>query len=330
MKCIDPVLCNTLGTRKVFRHFSLANPVFKLTANQVFNCGTCIICRKRRSLELAMRCVLEASLYDQNCFLTLTYDEKNPEYHNTFNYPDIQQFKKKLRSHCTYHFDKTVRIFNVHEYGKNGKKHWHLVVFNHDFSDKTLHTKSKGNNLYVSQTLAKIWGHGNCIIGDITEASAMYQSQYMQKDLKHGNNLNEKKSHSKHSGLGREYFLKHYKQLLSLGYVPFSGRKFPLPRYFQKLGHKHWSHFNETSNFFDNSYRKKLYTPFKENQANIEISQLYSTYCENKKELVDELEKTWETFIHEHISNPETKPDFVLSGENYIHDLKNRNLYDKF
>ena len=237
VRCIDPVLSDSNGNSRRFRHFSLANPVFKLTANQVFNCGTCIICRKRRSLELAMRCVLHASLNPDNCFLTLTYDEKKITYHNNFEYEDIQKFKKKLRRHCEYHYDKKVQVFNVHEYGKNGKKHWHLVVFNHDFKDKILFTKSSQNNLYVSPTLDKLWPHGFSTIGDITEASAMYQSQYMQKDLKNGNWTNDKKSHSKHSGIARDYFYKNYEQILKLGYIPFSGRRAPLPRYFQKVAH---------------------------------------------------------------------------------------------
>ena len=39
-------------------------------------CGRCIGCRLDRSLSWAVRCIHEASLYDENCFITLTFDDK--------------------------------------------------------------------------------------------------------------------------------------------------------------------------------------------------------------------------------------------------------------
>jgi len=251
-------------------------------ATFVFNCGKCIFCRKNKATELAARCVLHASLYQTNCFITLTYDEQREDYHNKFQYSDIQKFKKKLRRYVDYHYNKKIQIFNVHEYGKNGKKHWHLVIFNHDFSDKELHFMKNGHNYYHSENLKKLWPYGFNIVTDVTEASAMYQSQYMQKDFQYGYVLSEKKSHSKHSGIGRDYFLKHYKQILSLGYIPFGQRKMAIPRYFQKLAHKHYSHFYERQNFHDTSQRKKLYRWLCAS-ANLDIANHYAKYYSERK-----------------------------------------------
>jgi len=335
MKCADPILCYNDGQTRKFRHFSLANSPFKLLHNQVFNCGKCIFCRKKKSYELAIRCVLHASLHPQNCFLTLTYDETKPEYHNNLQYSDIQKFKKKLRRYCEYHHNKKVQIFNVHEYGKNGKKHWHLVVFNHDFSEhppgltKSLHTTRNGNNLYTSKHLEKLWPFGFNTIGNVTEASAMYQSQYTQKDLKNGNSTNNKKSKSKHSGIGREYFLLHYEQILSLGFIPFGGKKIPIPRYFQKIAHKHYSHFYETQNFFDTSERKRLYTPFKNGMENKHIADLYIKYRDTKLIYIDQLTQEWEQSIEPYIHN-KNKPDFMKSAENYYYDLNNKLTKENF
>lgn len=325
MKCANPILCYRTSTGATYRHFNLANRLFKNLANQVFNCGTCIFCRKKRATELAIRCVLHASLYETNCFLTLTYDEKQKEYHNNFQYKDIQDFKKRFRDYCKYHFNKSIQLFNVHEYGKNGKKHWHLVCFNHDFSDKTLYTVKKGNNLYTSAKLRKLWPFGIHTIGNVTEASAMYQAQYTQKDFKNGNLNNAKKSHSKHSGIGRDYFLRHYRQLLSLGYIPFGGRRIPLPRYFQRIAHKHYSHFYAPENFFDYPHRKRLYTPFnfRTNWPNKEIADLYQKFSEEKQTKIDQLEIEWEETLDLHLQT-NNKPDFIIAAENYIYDQKNR------
>lgn len=274
-----------------------------------------------------MRCVLHASLYDDNCFLTLTYDEEKNGYINQRIYSHIQDFKKNLRRYCDYHFQKRIQIFNVHEYGRNGKKHWHLVVFNHDFEDKILHTIKNGHSLYRSDVLSEKWKYGFHTIGNVTLASAMYQSQYMQKDLQYGHRNSPRQCHSKHSGIGRDYFLQNYRQILTLGYVPFAGRKIPIPRYFEKLALKHYSHFHVPENFEDTTYRKKLFTKFKPGEANEEISDLYRKYYDAKQIKVAQLTEEWESFIEDYIYNDE-KTDFVKTGENLLYDLKNK-LDDK-
>jgi len=325
---MDPVLCYTGDKgKRIFRHYSLASDLFKFDMHQqVFNCGQCLFCRKRRSYELAARCVLHASLYKENCFLTLTYDESLPGYHNKFQYSDIQKFKKRLRRHFE---PRKIEIYNVHEYGKNKKKHWHLICFNLSFDDKTLHTVSNSNPLYKSETLSKIWGYGFCTIGDVSEASAMYQSQYLEKDIKNQNTKSSFKSHSKHSGIGRPYFERHYDQILSLGYVPFNGRKLPVPRYFQKLAHKHWCHFFDPSFFFDNKYRKRVYTPFKTGLENKEIADLWITFNDKKQEKIREYEKMWDEIMSQCFSDAEV-PDFIKSAENALYDLKNKNKQERF
>lgn len=331
MKCMDPILCYTSGKKRLFRHYSQANPSLRLISQQVFNCGTCIFCRKKRAHELAVRCVLHSSLYKQNCFLTLTYDEKKTDYHNNFQYKDIQEFKKRLRRHCEYHYDKKIQIFNVHEYGKNGKKHWHLVLFNHDFEDKTLYTVKNNNKLYTSKKLEKLWPFGFNTIGDITEASAMYTAQYTQKDFKNGNENNKKKSHSKHSGIGRDYFLSHYRQILSLGYIPFNGKKIAIPRYFQKIAHKHYSHYYAPENFFDFPDRKKLYSPFdfRRDWPTKEIADLYIQFTKQKQIKIDELSQEWENEVKTLLHSGAT-PDFEQSAKNYLHDLKNKTNNNTF
>lgn len=329
MKCLDPVLRWTNQNKTFYRHFSHASPVMLHMHQLVFDCGKCIFCRKKKSYELASRCVLHASLYKKNCFLTLTYDESLSTYHNNFNYKDIQDFKKRLRSYVSRKFGHRIELFNVHEYGKNGKKHWHLILFNHDFSDKTIFSRKNDRPLYTSEQLSKLWPHGFCTIGDVSEASAMYQAQYTQKDFKNGNTSNGKKSHSKHSGIGRPYFLKHYKQILTLGFVPFAGRKMPLPRYFEKLAHKHYCHFYDKSYFFDNSERKASYRPFKLGEENLEIADLFVQYKKMKQEKIDELSADWDDVISQFIDTRQ-EPDFVKSAQNALYDLQNRNTKEKF
>lgn len=329
MKCMDPILVYDSGGKTRFRHFSLANPIAKTQHRLVFDCGKCIFCRKKKSQELAMRCVLHSSLYDDNCFLTLTYDESKDGYHNNPEYSDIQNFKKRLRSHAAYYERKQIKIFNVHEYGRKQKKHWHLVIFNYDFKDKELHTIKNGNRLYKSKTLDTLWPHGFSTIGDVTEASALYQAQYMQKDFKNGNSNNDRKAISKHNGIGREYFLRHYPQLLRLGFIPFNNQKRPIPRYFLKIAHKHWAHYYDPSFFFDTPSRKKRYSPFTNEQPDKYLADLYADFEKRRQDFILDKTKKWDDEIQGYLFNY-NKTDFMKSGENYIHDLKNKQATGDF
>lgn len=269
-------------------------------------------------------------MYRDNCFLTLTYDEKKPEYHNNFEYSDIQKFKKRLRAHVQRnHNGKKIEIFNVHEYGKNQKKHWHLIVFNWSDHDRTNYKRTEAGILSTSPVLSKLWPFGFNTHGDVSEASAMYQSQYVQKDIGNGNRKGRRKSHSKHSGLGGRWFRENYKQVLQLGYIPFSGRKVPVPRYFEKIAHKHYCHFGDQSYFFDNKQRKAIYRPFKKEEPNFELACLYPGYKHQKELLVKEFEIEWNNILSEHIKTKE-EMDFQKSGSNLLYDLKNKTASGDF
>nr|QJB20151.1 MAG: replication initiator protein [Microvirus sp.] len=332
MKCADPVLCYLDGKgNRIFRHFSIArksiNGIPK--SHIVFDCGKCLHCRKKRAYELAYRCVLHSSLYKENCFLTLTYDEKRKGYHNELDYSHIQKFKKRLRSFVSRRLKRTIELFNVHEYGENGKKHWHLICFNFKPSDGLLLKQTKGNVLYTSPSLEKIWGHGLISFGDVSEASAMYTALYTKKDIKNGNITNGKKSKSNHSGIGKTYFLQNYRQILMLGFVPINGVELPVPRYFIKLAHKHYAHFYDPSFFCDTPTRKALYARFNPGMANKEIADLYIRFKQTKNSRIAILEEEWKETLTKFFTTSKD-PDFIISNENVLYDLNRKNLKEIF
>lgn len=343
MRCMDPQLAwfDAKGN-KIFRNFSFVDPqFFPKRLNLLTCCRKCLHCRKKQSFELANRCVLHASLYKHNMFLTLTYDESKSDYHNKLQYEDIQKFKKKLRNEARasysqiegrklkYYYFKKIEVFNVHEYGKNGKKHWHLIVFNHQFEDLKLFTTRNNIPVFKSERLSKLWGKGITEVGSVTEASAMYQAQYMEKDFKHNYAASNKKSHSKHSGLGRPYFLKHFNQLLLLGYIPINGSRMPIPRYFERIAERHYSHFYEPSNFIKGSNKEAKFRPFKKEQPNKQIADLWPGYRKQRDEKIKDLEKEWDDVISRYISTSES-PDFVKAGENALYDLKRKSQKEAF
>lgn len=135
-------------------------------------CGRCIGCRLARSEAWAVRCVHEASLWDVNSFVTLTYDEAHFPPFGQLLYRDFQLFMKRLR------FERRparIRFFMGGEYGEElARPHFHAILFNCGFPDRE--PWSKG--LYRSRELERHWPYGFSSIGDVTFESAAYVARY--------------------------------------------------------------------------------------------------------------------------------------------------------
>ena len=143
-------------------------------------CGQCIGCRLERSRQWAIRCTHEASLYDDNCFITLTYNDDHLPNDRSLNKAHFQKFMTRLRKR----FGKNIRYYHCGEYGEQyGRPHYHACIFNFDFKDKTLWKKSRENPLYVSETLNELWPYGYASIGSVTFQSAAYVARYIMKKI---------------------------------------------------------------------------------------------------------------------------------------------------
>lgn len=142
-------------------------------------CGQCIGCRMDRSQQWAIRCLHEAQFHDQNCFLTLTYDNEHLPEDQSLNVRDWQLFAKRLRKrHGPF------RFFHCGEYGPTTlRPHLHAAIFGLDFTQsRTFYKKNaQGDRLYTSRELEDIWQLGWVIIGDLTYDSAAYVARYILK-----------------------------------------------------------------------------------------------------------------------------------------------------
>lgn len=217
-------------------------------------CGRCIGCRLERSRQWAMRCMHEASLYDSNCFLTLTYDDSNldrlprfvdeetGELFSSLNKRDIMLFMKRLRKR----FGSGIRFFQCGEYGeKFSRPHHHAIVFNFDFPDKYYWSQRRGIKYYRSAILEELWPYGFCRIGDVTFESAGYVARYVMKKVvgkdetvqAHYRGLqSEFVTMSRRPGIAREYFEK-YKSTMYDNDKVFvrDGLAARPPRYYDRL-----------------------------------------------------------------------------------------------
>lgn len=144
-------------------------------------CGQCIGCRLDRSADWAMRCVHEASLYKENCFITLTYDEVCVPEDGGLVKEHFQLFMKRLRKK----YGEGVRFYACGEYGEESRRpHYHACLFNHNFIDRKPHSvNGHGNTMYTSDELGKLWTYGFSMIGDVTFDSAAYVARYVMKKV---------------------------------------------------------------------------------------------------------------------------------------------------
>lgn len=150
------------------------------------SCGKCMRCRLERAYKWSARIVHEASLNNENIFVTLTYDDDNLPDNNSLSVTDYQLFLKRLRKYSVSRRGRSFKFYMCGEYGENfGRPHYHLILFDFDFRDKKYIRKtSNGDICYTSGDLSRIWGKGLSEIGSVTQDSASYVSSYCTKVIR--------------------------------------------------------------------------------------------------------------------------------------------------
>ena len=168
-------------------------------------CGSCPECLRERANTWVLRCVAEARdrrARGESCVMvTLTYDQylrdKNgnvlfdrvgnplevpPDSTKLCNKRDVQLFMKRLRAK----FGAGIRYLISAEHGKRTHRaHYHAVLFGVSFDDVVPYKKSKrGNQIYRSKTLEKLWSNGICTVDSLSVLGCMarYVTKYSLKD----------------------------------------------------------------------------------------------------------------------------------------------------
>lgn len=222
-------------------------------------CGQCIGCRLERSRQWAMRCVHESSLYEDNCFITLTYDDRYLPPDQSLVLEDFQKFMKRLRKK----FGAKIRFFHCGEYGvvckvcrksemfcvcgrgkfvpSLGRPHYHACLFNFDFSDRVFYKENNGVRLYISETLQNLWPFGFSTIGDVTFESAAYVARYVTKkitgdkaDAHYEGKSPEYITMSRRPGLARDWYHKFKADVFPCDNVVLRGKVLTPPKFYDR------------------------------------------------------------------------------------------------
>lgn len=188
-------------------------------------CNKCIECEMQRADEFALRCVLEAKSYKKNCMLTLTY-KNNPI---SLNKRDLQLFLKRLRKKVG-----SVRYFACGEYGSKGlRPHYHIILFGYSPPDLEHFFDRNNNPVYKSKEIEKLWNLGFISVGELNFKTAKYTAKYLQK-LNHCPDgcLKPFLCMSLKPGIGYDYFIKHYDEIIKNDGIYYQGKKYKIPKYF--------------------------------------------------------------------------------------------------
>jgi len=226
-------------------------------------CGQCMGCRLEKSRQWAVRCVHEASMYDNNCFITLTYSNENLPADGSLHKKHFQDFMKRLRKKYPTQ-PPGIRFFHCGEYGEQfNRPHYHACLFNFDFNDKELFAIRDDNRLYVSEALSSLWPFGYCVIGDVTFESAAYVARYITKKVTgekaadhYGDLQPEYATMSRRPGIGKYWYDKFKSDLFPHDKVIVRGKECTIPDYYYSLLEKD----DEMLNKKLKAIRKKLAT----------------------------------------------------------------------
>lgn len=199
-------------------------------------------------------------MHDDNCFLTLTYNDQSVPGDGSLNVRDFQLFMKSLRKK----FGKNIKYLQCGEYGEAcalcgqnrencinsscprfvkvfGRPHHHVILFGCDFPDKRIHKTTKnGDTIWISDTLHKLWPHGHCYIGSVSFQSCAYVARYVTKKI-NGPDANDYYGNLKpefitmSNGIGLKWFETFLDDIYPDDFIVVNGKKCKVPKYYDQL-----------------------------------------------------------------------------------------------
>lgn len=263
---------NLLGDRleDVDQRVNVTNIIQSEYGYEVIPCGQCIGCRLEYSRQWANRGYLEAKCWDQNWFITLTYDEDHirileetksksgitfwneGDWNGTLVSEDLTQFMKNLRQIMKREYNQDgIRFMACGEYGEQGERpHYHIILFNCNLPLESFYEPRIINHetYFQNKIIERAWNKG---ISNVSEASwnnIAYTARYITKKI-NGNGSDEmyaekgqKKEFfrvSRMPGIGEIYYQKHKDEIYKNDLITIKNKQGVInskpPKYFDKL-----------------------------------------------------------------------------------------------
>lgn len=217
-------------------------------------CGQCTGCKMGRAAEWAIRCMHEASLFQNNSYFTLTYAPDHLPEDHSLHHEHFQVFIRSLRKRT----GEKLRFYMCGEYGTAteqnhwiARPHYHVLLFGFGFPDKYKYYLDKRHNqIYRSPLLEAAWNKGIAEIGALTRQSAGYVARYILKkqkyqrddylkvDLETGEIRKRSPEYTQMSlkpGIGHDWYKKFHKEIENNDNVVIDGKEIQTPKYYRTI-----------------------------------------------------------------------------------------------
>lgn len=221
----------------------------KFTGTQL-PCGQCMGCKINKKLMWATRIVHEASLHQNNSFITLTYNDEDLPPGGSLVKSDFQKFMKRLRY---FHADIPIRFYACGEYGGlHGRSHYHAILFGLHFPDRERLFRKNGHTTWTSEKLEQAWTKGFSTVKDVGFEAAVYVANYVQKkitgdraeqhysrvDKNTGEEIQiipEYATMSNRPGIGHDWYANHKDEVYPDDIIILKHRKLKPPAYYDNM-----------------------------------------------------------------------------------------------
>lgn len=192
-------------------------------------CGKCDGCLLADARTWAIRAHHEASLHDQSCFVTLTFDDEHLPSDGKISKRDLQLFFKRLRKRSDI---PDIRYLACGEYGDLTRRpHYHALIFGADFMDAR--ARLWRDDQYLHPVLNEVWGQGLATHAPLNFARCAYVAGYVTKKIGDPDVFRlMSRGRDGNGGLGFGWIKKYADSIRRLGGVVIDGVLLPVPSYY--------------------------------------------------------------------------------------------------
>jgi hypothetical protein len=183
-------------------------------------CGKCAGCKVDASLMWSIRSYHEASLHDQNCFVTLTYDDAHLPSDKKIDKEVLQKFFRRLRK-----VGHRIRYVACGEYGGlTNRPHYHAIIFGKDWLEGAVNLNDQ---LYTHPELVRIWGKGHVSVAPVEMGAICYVCGYVTKKMDDEDTFALR---SNKPGIGHAWLDRYKDDIVRNGIVTIEGREYQVPK----------------------------------------------------------------------------------------------------
>jgi len=204
-------------------------------------CGKCLGCRMENARNWAIRCMHEAELHEDNCMVTLTYDEEHIPKGGGLKPDDVSLWMKRLRKNFP---ERKIKFFLAGEYGEQLKRpHYHVLLFDIDFRPEFVYNET--DTRPSLDELRATWPYGHVHVAPLTFETASYVARYCLKKQETENDYLNKETGeilqkeftrmSRRPGIANKWIQTNLSDTYKDDTVMLSGRKSRPPRYYDKV-----------------------------------------------------------------------------------------------